>query len=56
MTADIALVQDENRKFRLLIDWMRVYNDQSLPLGKILQMVRTQKITEDLIIELEDIQ
>lgn len=54
MIADIELVQDENKKFRLLIDWMRVYNDQSLQLGKILEMVRTHRITDDLIIELED--
>lgn len=56
MIVDIALVQDENKKFRLLIDWMRVENDQSLTLDQILKMVSTQKITEDLVIELEDIE
>lgn len=51
----IILVQDEKGRFRLLVDGMKIYNDQTLTLASILAMVRTQTITEDLIIELEDI-
>lgn len=56
MNPEIILIQDDNGQFKLLVDYMRVQNDQSLPLGKIFEMVATQKITEDLVIELEDIQ
>lgn len=54
MSPEICLVKDDDGRFRLLIDYMRVYNDQSLTIASILEMVKTQKITEDLIIELED--
>ncbi len=53
--ATIELMFDIDGKLRLVVEGVRVYNDQSLSLSSILQMVKNQKITEDLIFELEDI-
>lgn len=50
----IVFVQDSKNRFRLFVNGLKIWNDQSLTLGKILQMVKTQKVSEDLIIELED--
>lgn len=49
----ITLIQDSKGHFRLVVDGMKVYNDQTLTLASVLEMVRTQRITEDLILELE---
>lgn len=46
----IKLIRDKN-KFRLVVNNMKIYNDKSLTLSKILKMIKTQKVNEDLIIE-----